>query len=102
MGPTPTGSSTCSGSTGCPAPRQILRTGVKLSLESQVHDSRGGDFVAFDGKQYAVAPSSSRTVGLRLTPAMVKLGRGGISSWVSMRHVWGSAAQSGFGLAGSV
>ena len=33
------------------APRPILHTGLKLSLESQVHDSRGGDFVAFDGKQ---------------------------------------------------
>jgi invasin-like protein len=84
------------------APHPLAGTGLKLSLESRVYDSRGGDYVTFDGKQYVVAPSFSRELGVRLTPAMLKLGRGGLSSWVSLRQVWGSRDQSGFGLAGAL
>lgn len=82
------------------APRP-LGGGLRLSLESRLYDARNGDFVAFDGKQYAVAPSYSREVGLRLTPAVLKLGRGGLSSWLSVKQVWGSADRSGFGVEGS-
>jgi invasin-like protein len=84
------------------APRQLAHTGLKLSLESRFYDSRGGDYVTFDGKQYVVAPSFSRELGLRLTPAMAKLGGGALSSWVSLRQVWGSRDQSGVGLAGAL
>ncbi len=84
------------------APRSVGGTGVRLSLESRLYDSRGGDFVAFNGKRYVVAPSFSRELGLRLTPSLLKLGRGGISSWVSLKEVWGSRDRSGFGLAGAL
>lgn len=83
------------------APRPI-GGGVRLSLESRLYDSRDGDFVAFDGKQYAVPPSYSRELGVRLTPSIAKLGGGAVSSWLSLRQVWGSRDQSGLGLAGSL
>jgi hypothetical protein len=84
------------------APRQLGQTGVRLTLESRLYDSRGGDFVAFDGKRYEVAPSYSRELGLRLTPAFMKIGRGGLGSWVSLKHVWGSQNRTGIGMAGAV
>jgi hypothetical protein len=88
--------------TGQTAPHPIAGNALRFSFESRFYDSRGGDYVAFDGKRYEVAPSYSRELGLRLTPAMLKIGKGGLSSWVSFREVWGSQNSSGFGLAGAL
>jgi hypothetical protein len=84
------------------AQRVLGQSGVRFSLEGRVHDSRGGDFVAFNGKRYEVEPSYSRELGLRLSPALLKLGRGGLSSWVSLKQVWGSHDRTGIGLAGAL
>jgi hypothetical protein len=84
------------------APRSLGHSGVRLSLESRLYDSRGGDFVAFNGERYEVEPSYSREVGLRLAPALLKVGRGGLSSWVSLKHVWGSQDRTGIGMAGAL
>jgi hypothetical protein len=84
------------------APHAVGGTGMKFSLESRYYDSRGGDYVTFDNRQFVVPPSFSRELGVRLTPSMLKVGRGGLSSWMSVRQVWGSRDQSGLGLAGAV
>ena len=43
------------------APRSLAGGALKLTLESRFYDSRGGDYVAFNGKRYEVAPSYSRS-----------------------------------------
>jgi hypothetical protein len=84
------------------APRSLAGGALKLTLESRFYDSRGGDYVAFNGQRYEVAPSYSRSIGLRLIPAMLKVGRGGLSSWVSLKQSWGSQNQTGLGMAGAL